>query len=370
MATDGPKHTGKTSPAEELLEFYDEVDATLNTYTQMARMRPIDTTSAAAFANWLRPFTDEGEHWSYLTYRSKTGVLRAITMPTTDIGPSTKVLFPFVEVHQTMSVWWLTAAWRSRQLLVTADWTLNQDLIVPAAACARGLAETAAQLHADAVKVAAGWDALKLAMTGEEGAGFDERNALLGILTDATMGGKFDEKAPALQETFGRIKRSNVLTAVDKLSGAFGSSWQEDYQWLCNVVHPSVGNYLSFASPFMGHESGTHIVGWFSGGSLAVVSGDMTKRQEAVSTAIQRTIDRSAKVLLAAGDDALRVLDDVALSTRAAEIAAFDYWRAVRVRDRQAPCPCRSGQRAYRCLHILGQAGPRVRPVTAAASSD
>lgn len=39
---------------------------------------------------------------------------------------------------------------------------------MPAAACARGLAETAAQLHADAVKVAAGWDALKLAMTGEE----------------------------------------------------------------------------------------------------------------------------------------------------------------------------------------------------------
>lgn len=142
------------------------------------------------------------------------------------------------------------------------------------------------------------------------------------------MGGKFDEKAPALQATYGRIKRSNVLTAVDKLSRAFGPPR------LCNVVHPSVGNHLSFASPFVGHESGTHIVGWFSAGSLAVVSGDVTKRQEAVSTAIQRTIDRSAKVLLATGDDALRVLDDVALSTRAAEIATFAYWRAVRVRDR------------------------------------
>ena len=128
----------------------------------------------------------------------------------------------------------------NEELLLTADWALVQDLVVPAAACARGLVETAAQLHADAVKVAAGWDTLKRATTDdEEGAGFNERIALLGVLTEATMGGKFDDNAPELQETYGRIKRSNVLTAVEKLSRAFGSTWQEDYQWLCNVVHPS-----------------------------------------------------------------------------------------------------------------------------------
>jgi len=115
----------------------------------------------------------------------------------------------------------------------------------------------------------------------------------------------------------------------------------------------------------MGHDSGTHIVGWFSGGSLAVLSGEVTQRQEAVSTAIQRAIDQSASVLLAAGDDALRVLDDVALSTRAAEIATFDYWRAVRVRDRQTgTVPVSIGPAAYRCRHVLGEAGPGVRPVT------
>lgn len=354
----------KVTTRSDLLKFYDEVGAGLDAHTQMARMRPIDTPSLAAFASWLRPFTDDGENWSYLTYRKADGSLQAISMPTTDIGPATKLLFPFLEVHQTMSVWWLTAAWRSRQLLLTADWTLAQDLIVPAAACARGLVETAAQLHADAVKVAEAWNALKLAASDEEGAAFQERLSLLKILTDATMGAKFDDKAPGLHETYGRIKRSNVLTAVDKLSRAYGPTWQEDYQWLCNVVHPSVGNYLSFASPFMGHESGTHFVGWFSGGTLALVSGEVSKRQEDVSRAIRRAIDRSAAVLLAAGDDALRVLDDMALSTRAAEISTFDYWRAIRVRDKQAHCPCRSGQRAYRCRHVLGEPGPRVRPVS------
>ena len=126
---------------------------------------------------------------------------------------------------------------------------------------------------------------------------------------------------------------------------------------------PVVGNYLSSASPFMGHESGTHITGWFSGRSLAVVSGKVTERQEAVSTAIRRAIDRSAMILLTAGDDALRVLDDVALSTRAAEIATFDYWRASSPRQAGA-VPVSVGRAAYRCLHVLGQAGPRVRPVT------
>ena len=364
MATDGGRSAANICPTKELLDFYDSVDATLDTFTQATRMRPLDVTSTAAFTSWLRPFTDEGENWSYSTYRMKDGALRAIAIPTTDIGPSTRTLFPFVELHQLMSVWWLMAAWRTRQLLLTAEWALAKDLVVPAAACARGLVETAAQLHADAVKVAAGWDTLKLSMRGEQGAGFQERIALLRVLTDATMGAKFDEKAPALQETYGSIKRSNVLTAVDKLTRAFGPTWQEDYQWLCNVVHPSVGNFLSFASPFMGHESGTHLVGWFSGRSLAVVSGDVNRRQEDVSTAIERAIDRSAHVLLSAGDDALKVLDDVGLSTRAAEISTFDYWRAVRIRDRQAPCPCRSGRRAYRCPHVLGQAGPSIRPVT------
>ena len=60
MATNGPRHTGRTGPTKDLLDFYDEVDATLHTYTQMVRMRPLAVPSAAAFISWLRPFTDEG----------------------------------------------------------------------------------------------------------------------------------------------------------------------------------------------------------------------------------------------------------------------------------------------------------------------
>ena len=362
MVTGGEDEIARARAVDELLAFYDSVDVTLETYTQLARMRPLDTTSGAAFASWLRPFKDQDEDWSYWTYRTSAGSLKAIAMPTTNVGPETRRLFPFVEVHQTMSVWWLTAAWRARQLLLAADWTSQHDLVVPAAACARGLAETAAQLHADVLKVAAGWDALKRAMTADDGAGFAERIDLLQILTEATMGGKFDEKVPELRrQVYGRLKRSNVLTAVDKLTRVFGPTWQEDYQWLCNVVHPSVGNFLGFSTPFMDHESGTHLIVGFSGKSLAVRSGGEWHRQAAVATAIERTTARSARVLLAAADDALRVLDDIALSTRASEIATFDYWRAIRVGDRQALCPCRSGQRAYRCHHELGDAGPQVR---------
>lgn len=352
---------------DALLAFLDGVDATLDTHTQMMRMARLETTSAKAFEQWLGLFTDPSEHWSYATMTVDDGSRRAIAMPTTNIGPETSQLFAFVEIHQAMVVWWLTAAWRSRQLIEASRMLSKQQLMVPAAACARGLVETTAQFRADAIKIANAWSTLKgstdPARVGETS--FSGRTELLQVLHEATVGGKFDDKVPDLRSAYGRVNRANVLGAVDKLTKTYGATWQEDYQWLCNVVHPSVGNYFAFSSPAFRHDSGTHLHVSFAGAPLEVVSpAGEVHRVGIIETAITRSGARSARALLASTDDALRVLDDVALTTRAAEISTFDYWRNITVRDNQALCPCRSGKRAYRCSgHEFGQLGPALHDV-------
>lgn len=350
--------------ANALLTFLDGVDATLDAHTQMMMMANVETPSAKEFGRRLEQFTDPDQHWSYATMILGDGGRRAIASPTTDIGPDTEQLFPFVEIHQLTVVWWLTAAWRARQLLEASEMLSQRSLLVPAAACARGLVETAAQFRADAVNIARAWDTLKQstdpARVNETS--LSGRLELRRMLYEATLGGKFDDKVPDLQAVYGRVKRANVLGAVGKLTGTYGVTWAEDYQWLCNVVHPSVGNFFTFSSPALRHESGTHLLVWFAGGPLKVVSSTGEERRVGIiEPAISRSGTRSARALLASLDDALRVLDDVALTTRAAEIATFDYWRNAAVRDTQAECPCRSGKRAYRCSdHRFGLAGPSL----------
>lgn len=359
--SEGDAELAETTNA--LLAFLDGVDATLDSHTQMLLMARIETTSVQAFERLLKPYTED-QHWSYATMIVDGVGRRAMAMPTRDIGPQTGQLFGFVEVHQLMVVWWLTAAWRAEQLVEASRMLSERSLVVPAAACARGLVETTAQLRADAVKVAEAWNRLKkstdparIAETSLSGC-----TELVQLLLELTIGGKFDDKVPDLQAAYGRLKRSNVLGAVEKLTGIYGVTWQEDYQWLCNVVHPSVGNYFAFSSPAFRHESGSHLHVWFAGGPIQAVSptGE-ARRVGIIEAAISRSGTRSARALLVSLDDALQILDDVALTTRAAEIATFDYWRNIAVRDAQALCPCRSGHRAYRCDgHRFGQPGPML----------
>lgn len=207
-----------------LLGFLDQVNATLDSHTQLVRLRLVPVTTDAAFKQWLQTYIESEELWSYVTVVNDDGSRVAMAVPTTDIGPQTTQLFAFTEIHQLMVVWWLTAAWRARQFLSAAETLTTSGLIVAAAACVRGLVETAAQFRADALKIVNAWNDLKRdadpASIGQTG--FRGRNALLLVLLEAVQGGKFDEKVPDLQAAYGRTKRSNVLTAVEKLTRTYG----------------------------------------------------------------------------------------------------------------------------------------------------
>jgi hypothetical protein len=183
-----------------LVSFLDGVDATRDTHTQMTMVANLETSSAQAFARRIEQFAEPDEHWSLATIIVGDGSRRGIAAPTTDIGPDTEQFFAFVEVHQLMVAWWLTTAWRTRELVDAWRLLAQGNLLIPAAACSRSLVETAAQFRADAIKIGSAWHKVK---ESTDPARVNEtslagRLNLREVLYEVVLGGKFDDKVPDL----------------------------------------------------------------------------------------------------------------------------------------------------------------------------
>ncbi|MEV7428310.1 hypothetical protein AB0N29_01715 [Nocardioides sp. NPDC092400] len=348
------------------------MDAGPAAFTTLIRLRPLQAHSEKELDSRLRGVQQPGEHWSYVASRTPDGGAVAWVAPTNDDGPDTPWRFPYVEVHQSLAAWVLLNAWRARQLVDAGSSLRDTSQTIPAAACVRSLAETAAQLHTDARKIATAWDTAK--RSGRPGPDTPQarhhRDDLLEGLNQALVGAKFTDRVPDLQEAYGRVQRSNVLSAIDRLTRFYGADWQRDYQWLCNAVHPSIGNFLAFSSPALGHDSGTHTMWLLAGMPLELVSATGSESVRTIQTAINRMLDRSAALLTTTLDAMIRLTDDVGLVTRAGRISPDRYWRDHRIVDRKQPCPCRSGRRASRCYHDWGDAGPSIPDPPTASAAD
>jgi hypothetical protein len=214
----------------------------------------------------------------------------------------------------------------------------------------------------DARKLRDAWDDLKRGgppLTDQNV--FSKREQMMAVLNEVLLGSKFDDRAPDEKILWGRVKRSNVLGQVDKLAKAVGKEFQADYQWLCNTVHPSLGNTFAFSAPPMVHETRTHMITWFAGRSIHIQSADgAVKAERTVQTATARASTTALKVLTNTLDAALRVADDVGLTTGAPALSRDSYWRNVRLPERNDPCPCRSGRKGKRCRHVWGDMAPGI----------
>jgi hypothetical protein len=107
----------------------------------------------------------------------------------------------YVEIHSRLVSWWLINAWRSKQL-ADATWQLSNSMqLVPAAACARSLVETAAFFWLDLKRMRELWS--------------------LGKENYAEHGPNFQHYLDlSLEKGFKAVQRPNVLTQIDKLARA------------------------------------------------------------------------------------------------------------------------------------------------------
>jgi hypothetical protein len=214
----------------------------------------------------------------------------------------------------------------------------------------------------DARKLRSAWENIKRGgppLTDQNA--FSKREQMMAALNEVLLGSKFDDRAPDEKVLWGRVQRSNVLGQVDKLAKATGEQFQVDYQWLCNTVHPSLGNTLAFSAPPMVHKTRTHMIMALAGRPVHVQGANGTVEAErTVQMATAQAVTTALRVLTSTLDAALRVVDDVGLTTGAPALSRDSYWRNLRSPERNDPCPCRSGRKGKRCRHVWGDLAPSI----------
>jgi len=337
-----------------------------STHTVELHLRPVRVNTAESFVRDLgRKTASSGEQWLYFTLRSN-GDRYAMALPVASSPPPAAAsLALYVEVHSRLVAWWLTYAWRARQLSAATETLASADQAIAAAGCGRALLETAAAFGVDARKVADIWREAKAA--GQPNLDRDTvafRQQFIERLNEVQYGGKFDAKAPEAAEVFGRYPRTNVLGAIEKLAKRYRGDLQTDYQWLCNTIHPSLGTALVFAAPPLVHETGMVMQRWLAGVPLRIDSHAAFDEAEFVERSIASATARAAiaalNVLTLTLDAALRVIDDIGLTTGAPGFADFAYWHMLKRGGRNDPCPCRSGQKSKNCIHEWSAPAPAV----------
>lgn len=345
---------------ERLVTFLDSLGVTNTTHTVALKLRSIPITSPDTFVDWLQSAVNEEDHWGYVIGQSPSGSFALAARLADDAPDSLITRMPFLDVHTWLVAWWLMTSWRARELAAAGRSLVNEGSNIAACACVRALVETAASFVADTRKMSDAWNVVKSAGSMDVNATADvsEFSKLSGIVAEIVFGSKF-VRAESFKQTLGAVQRTNVLGHLEKLGKAVGGPLVEDYELLCNTVHPSIGNTLVYGSVWLAHETGTHAEVWLSGKPLELTSLDGSVAENPmrlVQPAIARTATVALEVLATELDACLRMIDDVALTTKAPMLSRRPYWRNLRVDDPQGFCPCRSGRSSQDCSHTWGTA--------------
>jgi hypothetical protein len=141
-----------------------------------------------------------------------------------------------------------------------------------------------------------------------------------------------------------------------------------EYDWLCNLAHPSFAAMFAFAGPLLMRGSDRKVQ--YAERPLEAFPGDETIDDTIIST-IHRAAAQSLRLVTIEFDRGVRLLDDIGLTTKAPQLAATDYWRRLVAGARNDRCPCRSGRKVKLCRHewICRMSNRQLRrlPVDAAA---
>ena len=343
----------------EITKFLRENGLTGEQHSKALYFFPRLTTNLQQSFEELRIATAKDGTWFFMTGNSN-GKPSMVAWPVADQTPPEKLLLAlYVEVHSRLVSWWLINAWRSEQLAGATWWLGDHEQIVPAAACARSLVETAAAFWVDSRELRELWRSIK-AQAAKEGPKITHWHQLTRLIWRMVWAAKFDSKVPDLAKKFEGLPRTNVLGYIEKLQRATSAVLQRDYQWLCNAVHPSIGGMLAFTAPMVVHKTGTSAFQYVAPFATHFVGEGRTSAEITIDEAVARSASLAVAVLRETLDATLRIIDDIALTTGAPTMASFRYWRMVSQESPDAPCPCRSGREAKNCPHDWAAEPPQI----------
>jgi len=149
-----------------LSRFLNSVGLTGGEHSRSLYIFPVQTSNPAHRLEELSVHIDPDEQWITLAgHREphKTPLLLAFPVSIKFRGGQSQQAFRknhlalFIEVHSRLVTWWLVNSWRSKQL-AEATWELSNSMqVIPGAACARSLLETAASVWVDTTRLREVW---------------------------------------------------------------------------------------------------------------------------------------------------------------------------------------------------------------------
>jgi hypothetical protein len=207
-----------------------------------------------------------------------------------------------------------------------------------AACIARAVLETSAALSYDVKHLDAIWAECRTAAPIRGYPVPPTINILRSFVRNTMFAGRWKTDSP-IGVSFERV---NILTAIEHLGRAEPRTARV-YDWLCNVVHPSVGSTMLY-------QADVEIESW------AMVLHHARERYSIgpVQSAITQAMSIALATATASVDRAVELLDDIALTTRCTALPGQPYWRRHALPPTNGICPCRSGLPYGVCAHEWG----------------
>lgn len=252
----------------------------------------------------------------------------------------------WLDPHSHISAWLVINAWRIRQLADQAARSFAEYELVAGGVLTRALVEAAAALSSDIERLTAAWSACRTHVPTPTWPVSRDFTPLQNLSAELLGGGKFktDDFKPITD-------RRNVLTSVERLAKRGIASLAVEYDWLCNLAHPSFAAMFAFAGPLLtrGSDGKVH----YAERPLEAFPDDETI-DDTITSKIRRGASQSLRLATIEFDRGVRLLDDIGLTTKAPQLAATDYWRRLVAGGRNDRCPCRSGRKVKVCRHEWG----------------
>jgi len=260
----------------------------------------------------------------------------------------------FFDLHSSLAGQCLIKSWRAAQLVDGLENALSTWNLTMAAMAARALVETASAWSIESNEFAALWMATKAKRLRT----FTDISNVRHDLFVASMQMSVGTRLPHIAKDSKMLQRTNILTLVQKAAKAqdrYQTLWQ-DYEILCDAVHPSWGSSECFWA-----EAGFDDVNQYrvllsrsAVGQLSSDDAETVRPGSGLFRVILSTASWACLKLTADLQRFHRMCCDMCLTSRIFIFGGQDYWGIVSPRQPDEACACGSGAATRDCRHVFG----------------
>lgn len=258
------------------------------------------------------------------------------------------------DIHSLLTAQCLLKSWRVSQLADGLTTALSQWNLTVAATIARALVETACAWTIESRGITSEWTGLKRGVVNSAEDAMRVRKRLIAASAQVAWGTRLSDALKRSQ----KVQRTNVLTLIQKAEKQCTRPHLfEDYEILCDAVHPSWG-----ASECFWSETGlaaelrqmrvlirSDAVGWLGATDDTPVKAGSALAEVLISCSAW-ALETLAKDLPSFD----QVCRDLCLTARVYLLSNLDYWQIVRPTGTYEMCACGSGRKTRFCPHEFG----------------